>query len=308
VIGYTNLNPDFIVSEERPIYLIFGDHTRSFNIAMDNFCVMDNVKVLIPKQIISITILKFIISSWKKCIPNKGYSRHWSIAKDILFSLPIKNTKIDFDFMESFISELETQKIEQLQAYLKVSGLDNYTLTDKEQKVLDDFENIVWEDFRLGDLFEIEKTLSFNQDKLTKGFKYDYVTRTSQNQGILQTTGFVNQKNINLSGVWSLGLLQMDFFYRNKPWYAGQFVRKVVPKIDIRNKNIVHFFTVILNKQKEKLLSGLVRDVNKTFENSIIQLITTSDNQPDYDTMETLISAIKKQVVKDVVLYVENKL
>lgn len=61
---------------------------------------------------------------------------------------------------------------------------------------------------------------------LTVGDGYDYVTRTSQNQGILQSTGFVNQENVNDAGVWSLGLLQMDFFYRNKPWYAGQFVRK----------------------------------------------------------------------------------
>ena len=49
-------------------------------------------------------------------------------------------------------------------------------------------------------------------------------------QGILKTTGFVNERNINDSGNWSLGLLQMDFFYRRNPWYAGQFVRKISPK------------------------------------------------------------------------------
>ena len=69
----------------------------------------------------------------------------------------------------------------------------------------------------MGDLFEIQNTLSFNKDQLSFGTDYDYVTRTSQNQGILQTTGFVNQENINLAGTWSLGLLQMDFFYREKP-------------------------------------------------------------------------------------------
>ena len=77
-------------------------------------------------------------------------------------------------------------------------------------------------------MFEIESTLSFNKDVLVEGVEYDYVTRTSQNQGILQTTGFVNKENINPAGTWSLGLLQMDFFYREKPWYAGQFVRKII--------------------------------------------------------------------------------
>ena len=59
------------------------------------------------------------------------------------------------------------------------------------------------------------------------------ITRTSLNQCVLQTTGFVNDDNINNAGTWSLGLLQMDFFYRKKPWDAGQVVRKIVPKIEI---------------------------------------------------------------------------
>lgn len=86
--------------------------------------------------------------------------------------------------------------------------------------------SVEWGEYKLGDLFDIKNTLSFNTDMLTDGNEYDYITRTSLNQGILQTTGFVNDENINNAGTWSLGLLQMDFFYRNKPWYAGQFVMK----------------------------------------------------------------------------------
>ena len=37
-----------------------------------------------------------------------------------------------------------------------------------------------------------------------------------------------------------------------------------------------------------------------------IKLLTKND-KPDYETMETLISAIQKLVIKDVVLYVERK-
>ena len=100
-------------------------------------------------------------------------------------------------------------------------------------------QNVKWAEFLIGDLFEIENTLSFNKELLTEGATYDYVTRTSQNQGILQETGFVNSENINSAGNWSLGLLQMDFFYRNKPWYAGQFVRKITPKIKLDNKKVI---------------------------------------------------------------------
>lgn len=109
--------------------------------------------------------------------------------------------------------------------------------------------SVEWGEYKLGDLFDIKNTLSFNTDMLTDGNEYDYITRTSLNQGILQTTGFVNDENINNAGTWSLGLLQMDFFYRNKPWYAGQFVRKIIPKIEIP-QNATLYFTTVLNMLK----------------------------------------------------------
>ncbi|WP_454998907.1 restriction endonuclease subunit S [Capnocytophaga gingivalis] len=155
-------------------------------------------------------------------------------------------------------------------------------------------QNVKWAEFLIGDLFEIENTLSFNKELLTEGATYDYVTRTSQNQGILQETGFVNSENINSAGNWSLGLLQMDFFYRNKPWYAGQFVRKITPKIKLDNKKVILFFTVLLNKHKSKLLSVLVRDVDDTFRNSKITL-PTKDGAIDFAFMEDFISEIEKQ-------------
>jgi len=127
--------------------------------------------------------------------------------------------------------------------------------------------------------------LSFNTDKLVLGSEYDYVTRTSQNQGVLQTTGFVNNENINTAGNWSLGLLQMDFFYRYNPWYAGQFVRKIIPRIKLTPYSI-QFFTTILNKLKSKLLSVLVRDVDKTFLNSKIFLPINKNGEIDYSFME----------------------
>ena len=79
----------------------------------------------------------------------------------------------------------------------------------------------------------------------------------------MKTTGFVNEENINPSGTWSLGLLQMDFFYRKKPWYAGQFVRIISSKINIP-LGAISFFTTILNLQKKVLLNVLVRNVDKT--------------------------------------------
>ncbi|WP_034962184.1 restriction endonuclease subunit S, partial [Campylobacter hyointestinalis] len=161
-----------------------------------------------------------------------------------------------------------------------------------------------WSEFRIGDLFEIKNTFSFNKEKLTNGDEYDYVTRTSLNQGILQSTGFVNKRNLNEAGVWSLGLLQMDFFYRKRQWYAGQFVRKIIPKIKL-TQNSVLFFTTLLNCQKKILLSVLVRDVDKTFNNLKIQLPITANGEIDFEFIESFIAELEAERMRELEAYLK---
>ncbi|EMH45678.1 restriction endonuclease subunit S [Helicobacter pylori] len=259
----------------------------------------------------------------------------WNKVKNELISLPLKPTAktqtledIDFTFMEKFIAELEQCRLAELQAYLKVTDLKNTTLSSDEENALNVFNGnhsgggntpcgLTWQSFKLGDLFEIEKTLSFNKDALTQGEDYDYITRTSQNQGVLQTTGFVNAENLNPPFTWSLGLLQMDFFYRKKSWYAGQFMRKITPKAEIKNKinsHTAHYFTTLLNALKRPLLSVLVRDIDKTFREQKIQLPlkptakTQTLEDIDFNFMRTLINALMKQTIQGVVQYSDAKI
>ena len=152
-------------------------------------------------------------------------------------------------------------------------------------------------------MFKIEKTLSFNSEKLVNGKEYDYITRTSYNQGILQTTGFINEENINSAGNWSLGLLQMDFFYRKKQWYAGQFVRKIIPLFNVKS-SIVPFFTTVLNSLKPILLNVLVRDVNNTFLNSNI-LLPTKNGEIDFEFMDAYISELEEERISELAAYLK---
>ena len=165
-------------------------------------------------------------------------------------------------------------------------------------------QQVKWGEYKIEDLFSISNTLSFNSDVLVDGYEYDYITRTSFNQGILQTTGFVNKDNINSAGNWSLGLLQMDFFYRKKPWYAGQFVRKVTPKFELSDSAIV-FFTTVLNRLKPTLLSVLVRDVDKTFLNSTIQVPITADGKIDFGFIAEFVAELEAQRVAELETYLQ---
>lgn len=306
IVGYYS-TPEFVCDSNNPVYVIFGDHTRMMSIARNSFSVLDNVKVLRP-YIKNTNALLFVFSVWKKQIPNLGYKRHWSIAKECRLRLPTKKGEIDIDFMESFIAELEAERVAELSAYLKVSGLDDYGLSDCMRKtnasLNEKMRNVKWGEYKLGTLFDIETTSSFNVEKLVDGVEYDYVTRTSKNQGILQTTGFVNESNINASGTWSLGLLSMDFFYRRKPWYAGQFVRKIISRVPI-SERAVPFFSTILNKQKTMLLSVLVRNVDETFKNISIKLPETDDGKINFEFIESFIAELEAERVAELFAYLK---
>jgi len=120
IVGYTNMAADYAVDKDNPVYVVFGDHTRSFNIATSDFCVMDNVKVLSVSKKCSTKALLFIVSAWKKCIPNLGYSRHWSKAKSIGFNLPIdKDGNIDFGFIEKYVADIERVHLKIIKRYLE---------------------------------------------------------------------------------------------------------------------------------------------------------------------------------------------
>jgi hypothetical protein len=72
--------------------------------------------------------------SWGDSISNR------KIQNDKV-SLPIRNGKIDFEFIENFTTELEAERIAKIETYLLASGLSNYILTEEEKEVLEAFRN-----------------------------------------------------------------------------------------------------------------------------------------------------------------------
>lgn len=86
----------------------------------------------------------YLATCIKKAIGDFSYGTQLSSTKlktgEFFVELPIdENSKIDFPYMENRIRELEAERIRELEAYLKVTGLSDYTLTPAEQAVLAEF-------------------------------------------------------------------------------------------------------------------------------------------------------------------------
>lgn len=316
IIGYTNRKAEFIISSETPYYIVFGDHTRTFNIAIESFCVADNVKVLKPLSSYSKNALLFIISSWKKCIPDKGYSRHWSIANSVYFELPTKKNKIDFDFMERFVGELENKRIIKLEKYISENGLSDYLLTEQEKSVLNNYESIEWGKFKMGKLFERIKT-----NKLPYKAK-DLPNQSTGNQTLPCLTSSFNNQGLNyfapidgatiLKNVISIpsnsdvyrAYFQSNEFTVLSDSYAIEWIFE-----DFKLLSNQYLFAVqCINKVTDLPIYSYKNKLGgwNVVKNKFIQL-PKNNGKPDYELMNTFVSAIKKIVIKDVVHYVQRK-
>lgn len=98
----------------------------------------------------------------------------------------------------------------------------------------------------------------------------------------------------------------MDFFYRQNPWYAGQFVRKVTPIIDI-DPITAPFFTSALNKLKPVLLSVLVRNVDKIFLNSELTLPANKNGGIDFEFMRVFIAELELDKLESLEYHLSEK-
>jgi hypothetical protein len=303
-MGYTSLKPDYIITQDTPYYVCFGDHTRTFNIVKNNFSVMDNVKVLMPLNKFSIKSLIFITSSWRKGVPSKGYARHWSLARKAKIQLPTNNNEIDFEFMESFVAELEAQRLAELEAYLTVTGLKDYVLTEEEEKAIKDFECLDWLEFNLLSLFGKStrgKRLK-SADRIPG--KLPFITAGEANEGFSDYIG-------NDVEVFPENTITIDMFgsakYRNYEYGCDDHI--AVVHTEEVSKNAAIFITSAIHKSSYNGQFHYGRNFYaKDADELNIMLPVNSGGNIDYEYMSTLLSAIQKLVIKDVVLWADKKI
>ena len=313
IVGYSNLSPSFLCDEDCPIFVIFGDHTRTFNIAQTSFNVMDNVKVLKPNKKYKLSELLFITSSWKKGIKNLGYARHWKIAKEAKILLPTKNNQIDFDFMESFIAELEAERIAELEAeriaelsaYLKVSGLDNYELSVAELKALRDYDSIDFEEFEYQEVFDkIVQGRRLKKDDQIPGdipFVMSGVTNTGIVNFISNPVASFPRNSITLD-------IFGNAFYRPYAYGAGDDTGVYWNEENEYSKEVMLYITSSMSRS----VAGKYDYGNKLrsskSKNIKMKLPAVSKGVLDTDYMRIITNAVMKLVIKDVVQYTNERI
>lgn len=251
--------------------------------------------------------------SWGNSISNQ------KIQNDIVL-LPVNNGKIDFDFMESFIAELEAERVAELSAYLTVSGYDNYELSCEELNALRGFNDLSdgnWGTYNVGDLFERVETkkLPYKAKELPKQPTDDYVlpclTSSFQNQGLnyyAPKAGATVLRNVisipSNSDVYRAYYQTRDFTVLSDA-YAIRWKSDDVELLP----NHYLFMVMCINKVTDLPIYSYKNKLGgwNVVKGKQIRL-PEKEGKIDFDFMETFISAIKKLAIKDVVIYSDQKI
>lgn len=228
----------------------------------------------------------------------------WNVVKNKYIKLPqSKDGKIDFAFMESFIAELEAERIAELSAYLTVSGLDNYELSKQEEAAVKNYGSLQWASYNLEALFG-----KSTRGKRLKGEDripgtLPFVTAGEADEGVSAFIG-------NEVQVFEKNTTTIDMFgsakYRNYQYGADDHAA-VVHTESLPMKAAI-FVTSACHKAAHSGKFDYGHNFYAKDADALNIMLPTKDGKPDYRTMETLISAIQKLVIKDVVRYTGKKI
>ena len=246
----------------------------------------------------------FLANSFHSLSKKFGYDNmcSWTKIKDTNIQLPSRNNTPDFDFMDAFIAELQKENKQKLKSYLAQNGLLDCTLTDKERLALEAYNNVQWGMFNLKKLFGAStrgrrlKSL----DRISGNLPF--VTAGEADEGV---SAFIGNNVI----VFPENTTTIDMFgsakYRNYKYGADDHIA-VVHTQDL-SKYASIFITQAIHKVSYTGDFHYGRNFYaKDADELNINLPVKPNNTPDFDFMDTLISAVHKLMVKNVVRYVEK--
>ena len=249
---------------------------------------------------------------------SRDYLATWEgkVENDYIY-LPIANGAIDFNFMNDFIAELESERKQKLSTYLSVNGFKDCETSNCNILKSYNYNIVQWKEFKMGDLFEkiSTKKLSYQAKDLPSEAKDDFVlpclTSSFNNQGLnyyVPYKGATVLKNVitipSNSDVYRAYFQSSDFTVLSDA-YAIDW------KYDERKltREQYLFMVMCINMVTDRPIYSHKNKLGgwNVVKNKYIML-PVANGKIDFAFMHNLISAIEKLVIKDVVIYCSDNI
>lgn len=218
------------------------------------------------------------------------------------------NGEIDFDFMENFVAEFESRRVAELESYLLATGLKDYTLTEEERNALENYNTMSFGKFAVTDVFDIKNTSNILSCDITENSgETPYLCASAENNSVSSYISYnrryIEEGNcIFIGGKTFVVSWQKEDFFSNDShnlalYYKGEQKDRLTQLFlaTCIKKSLCHKYSwgnsISKSKIKEDYVDLPVKDCELNLQN-----------------VKTLISAIQKLVIKDVVLYADSKI
>ena len=299
----------YIVQDERYLNdantISFGQDTATMYYQKKPYFTGDKIKILKAKNsALKKENAQFFLASMNVAFNKFSWgaiSFSVNVIQEQKIHLPVTDNRIDFDFMENFIAELEKGYINKLWRYLDDTVPDGCCLTDAEKDALQ--KNVVWEKFTFRSIFDhIKQGRRLKKEDQLPG-TVPFVMAGTTNNGVANyvanpvATFPANSITVDIFG---------NTFYRNYPFGAGDDTGVYWSEKKTYSLNTMLFLAAAMQTAvKGKFSYG--HKLRSSQSLSLSMSLPIADGEPDFTYMDNYISAVKKILLADVVRYVAEK-
>jgi len=223
------------------------------------------------------------------------------------FLLPVTTDgEIDFAYMENYIRELEAARVRELEAYLKVTRLSDYKLTDDDLQFMR--SEIKYKNFQIGKLFDIFTGRDVIIGRTSEG-SIPLISHQHDDNGISK---FINRLNdrVLFNAKETIALADRGVFWasvQNQDFYIGTRVKALVFKDGVKSREIRLFFVTAINKL-QILFTDYLTNATDTLPDLEINLPVDNNGNPDYEYMTRFILIQQKLAIKNVAEWKDREL
>uniref|UniRef100_UPI0023600BFD restriction endonuclease subunit S n=2 Tax=Leuconostoc mesenteroides TaxID=1245 RepID=UPI0023600BFD len=252
---------------------------------------------------------------------NKAVTEKYSYGKqfrqgsfnETFIKIPIySDGSVAFDYMETYIKELEAERIKELEAYLVATGLDDYVLSDEEEKLINNFksDNVKWGEFNITDIFTVTNTHTIlKNDIIPNSGDFPYITAGEGDNAVLTYISY-DQNKLEKGNSIMIGGKTMVITYQPSKYFSNDShnLSLVMKKNTNRDKLTQLFLVTALKTSLGSKYEWGNSISNKKIQSDIVMLPINSDRLPDYQLMNEYIKVLQKIIIKAVVEWKDQKI
>ena len=269
----------------------------------ERFWASDDVNVLYSKRPMIESVALYFCAAIRKCGKKYGYAYKWTkeFMEQEFLNLPVtKSGDIDYAYMETRIQEMEESRIQEMEAYLIVSGFEDCKLTEEETEALSMLSCKRFCLFSIDSLFDIYTGRDIIIGRMKHG-DIPLISHQHDNNGISKCIKKIDNRRL-FDYSTTLSLADRGIFYATtqiQNFHIGTRVKALTFKNGAHKEELRLFFVTSINKLQVLFTDYLVNATDK-LPSLEISLPVTPSGEIDYHFMETYIRAIEKQIIQRV--------